>query len=161
MGRFAAALALVLAITGTLEAQEPEPQRWRDPVWRATAYLSEIFAAVTVCEHRPVIWLRSDTAPADTGWIGAHERDHAELMRSFPSCEAFYEWRHADPEHAVETEARAYCASAKYDHARNRYGGWIETMWVHGTMLGGYTWLGMHSPADGMKALARYCVGPP
>lgn len=161
MYRTAAVLALVLAIAGPLDAQTADTERWRDPAWRATAYLSEIFAAVTVCEHKPVVWVRADLAPADTGWIGVHERDHVELMLAFPSCEAFYAWRFADPEHAVEVEARAFCASAKYDHARNRYGGWIETLWAYGSILGGYVWLGMHGPADGMKALARYCVGPP
>lgn len=162
MYRTAAVLALVLATTGTLDAQtgafRGEP--WRDPAWRATVFLSENYAAVTVCIYEPVVWTRGGIAAEDTGSIAIHEQHHVDFMRSFGSCEAFYEWRFADPEHAVEVEARAFCAQARYDYRRRRHGGWIETLWMHGSALGSYIWLGMRGPADGMKALVRYCDGP-
>ena len=160
MLRPALLLALVLAIPGTLDAQTAtEREPWRSADWRATVYLGEHFAAVTVCQFRPVVWVRADLAAADTGWVGSHERDHVSLMRQFPTCEDFFQWRDANPANALFVEVRAFCAGARREYAEGR-GDWLSLLYRHASMLGTYSWLGMRNTADGLAALTGYCMGP-
>lgn len=64
-------------------------------------------------KDKPVWFIRGgDRDSTSVRATVAHERSHAAFMASFPSCEAYKEWR-ANPENQLTLEALGACAALR------------------------------------------------
>jgi hypothetical protein len=110
--------------------------------------------ATTICLTHPVTWYSNELPASEWGMVEAHEADHRRLMASFDSCRSFRAWTQADPEHAVQVEAEAFCAGARYDTLTGRLPSFAEAVWAQArTFAGYYPW----DVADAVSAIFRYC----
>jgi hypothetical protein len=110
--------------------------------------------AITVCRTRPVTWFSEEMPEHARGMVEAHEAEHRRHMASFGSCEEFWAWRRADPEHEIIAEARAFCAGAKYEIAAGRHRSFLGAVREQALVFENYQ---VWRLEDAVAAIIRNC----
>jgi hypothetical protein len=154
-------LVLVLSSPNAADAQTPaggettgRAHAHAPPHGAPVANLPAGAWAITICRTRPVTWFSEEMPEHARGMVEAHEAEHRRHMASFPSCEEFWAWRRADPEHEIIAEARAFCAGAKYEMAGGKHRSFLAAVREQALVFENYhVW----RLEDAVAAIIRNC----
>jgi hypothetical protein len=121
--------------------------------------IDESWFGFTMCGTVPRAYVRADIMLTEDGpQLMFHELDHARLMATFESCDAFREWA-KQPGNAALMEASAYCVSAKVDTLRNRLT-WDNAIRMYSARLAHTYPFGL-SETEAEALIRRFCHEEP
>ena len=159
MKAVALTVLLLLLCAGRGLAQRTPPS---DPAafeaWALTVRVQDVaWWAYTTCGTRPMTWTNNEVIPeSDREWIAEHEKNHREFMASFPSCYAWHQWHAESWANDVETEARAFCASARWATRTGR-SSWLEAVLKAAQWFAGYYPNQPWGVQEATDAILYYC----